>query len=84
MPSFVTDQPAHQSIIDLVNQLDIPAKGRIAHHIRTGRIARALHLCAAAQLFLWQKVWKGGGSLLLEQVRALSRLENLLRSPGRV
>ena len=63
----------------LLTRLDIPAKGRIAHHIRTGRIAQALNLCAGAQLYLWRKIWSGAGNSLLEQVNALGQLEAMLR-----
>lgn len=72
-------QPLYQAIDALLN-LDIPAKGRIAHHIRTGRINHALSLCAAGQQLLWQKVWDRSGAAILDQLRLLARVEALLRS----
>lgn len=60
--------------------LDIPAKGRIAHHIRTGRIHRALALCAAGQLFIWQNIWVSAKPFLLDQLYLLGRVETLLKT----
>ena len=65
--------------ISLLTTLDIPAKGRIAHHIRTGRISNALSLCVGAQQFLWRRIWKGATDSLLEQMYALDRLVVMLR-----
>lgn len=60
--------------------LDIPAKGRIAHHIRTGRLERAIGLCAAGQLFLWKRIWiNAGRPTLFDQLAKLKQVERLLR-----
>jgi len=64
----------------VIPHLDIPAKGRIVHHIRTGRIQRALALCAAGQLFIWKRIWTGAGASFLDQLNLLARLEELLRA----
>ena len=69
-----------KAAIDALPAIDIPAKGRIAHHIRTGRIHQAIALCSAGQLFIWQHIWGGAGHFLLEQLNALKQIENLLRS----
>lgn len=60
--------------------IDIPAKGRIGHHIRKGRLDRAIALCAAGQLTLWKRVWVSARSVsLLEQLARLKQVEALLR-----
>lgn len=66
--------------IDALLNLDIPAKGRIAHHIRTGRLQRALALCGKGRYLLWQKVWERNAPAMLDQVRLLGQVEALLHS----
>jgi hypothetical protein len=70
---------ALRQALDALLNLDIPAKGRIAHHIRMGRFNRALALCATGQHLLWQKVWERSAPAMLEQVRLLSQVELILR-----
>lgn len=80
MKKNVTVSKALKAAIDALPAIDIPAKGRIAHHIRTGRIHRAIALCGAGQLFIWQNIWGGAGHFLLEQLNALKQVESLLRT----
>ncbi len=70
-----------QYAIQALPELDIPAKGRIAHHIRRGRIDRAIALCAAGQLHLWENIWKNARNMsVLEQLSRLKQVEALLRA----
>jgi hypothetical protein len=75
--SLITDRL--QIALQAQPLLDIPAKGRIAHHIRTGRLERAIALCAAGHLFLLKKIWIGARPLLLDQLNQLKQVEALLR-----
>ena len=68
-----------EAVLQALPFLDIPAKGRIAHHIRTGRLERAIELCAVARLFLWKLVWTKYRPILLEQLNQLKHVESLLR-----
>lgn len=70
-----------QYAIQALPALDIPAKGRIAHHIRRGRIDRAIALCAAGQLHLWKHIWANARSVsVLDQLSRLKQVEDLLRA----
>lgn len=70
---------ALSTALDRLLQLDIPAKGRIAHHIRNGRINRALALCAQGRVYLWKRVWQHRAlPAILDQVQLLCQLEKLL------
>lgn len=68
-----------RQILDVLLHLDIPAKGRIAHHVRMGRLHRALVLCGRGQQILWQKAWKRAAVPgILDQLQLLSHVERLL------
>jgi hypothetical protein len=71
---------ALKAAIEALPGLDIPAKGRIAHHIRTGRLNQAIALCGAGQLFIWQNIWINARPFLLEQLNVLKHVESMLRS----
>jgi hypothetical protein len=64
--------------LHLIASLDIPAKGRIAHHLRTGRIPRAMTLMSSARLLLWRRLWLAADKHLVDQVGLLARLESVL------
>jgi len=74
---------ARTSALNLLPAIDIPAKGRIAHHIRTGRFQQALALLNAGQFTLWKSVWGGAKPFLQEQLSLLKQLETLLLAETR-
>ncbi len=80
MKKKITISQTLTAAIEALPALDIPAKGRIAHHIRTGRIPQALALCAAGQLFIWKHIWAGARPFLLDQLSLLKQIETLLRT----
>ena len=66
-------------ILDSLLKLDIPAQGRIAHHIRTGRLHQAVALIGQGQTALWKRVWLHHAVPgILEQLRLLRQVERLL------
>lgn len=68
-----------QAIQTLI-QVDIPAKGRIAHHIRTGRLQQALRLCDEGRKVLSKKLFGRCQSAIRHELQLLGQIEQLLQS----
>jgi len=80
-PHPITIAEPLQAALRAIVSLDIPAKGRIAHHIRTGRLDQAIELCASGRRFLWGLIHRSArGIAIMEQLEKLKQLEQTLRS----
>lgn len=75
-----TQPVALSQAIQTLVRVNIPAKGRIAHHIRTGRLQQALRLCDEGRKVLSKKLLGRCQSAIRHELQLLGQIEQLLQS----